>query len=368
MTKSGKTVLVSKVCPQNKSVWFDGGSYENEEDFWADICGQLDVFQTITKGTTFKSGTIGESQVTVGSGLFAGLMAKVGAFLHRETSSVETRRVSSKSKAIVTLRVRRIPLIIDDFHYIDTIHQKKILRALKALVFQKLPVILISIPHRKNDALKAERELTGRTVNLPIPNWNVDELLEIAALGFPKLNVNADASALRVIAGEANGSPHLMQEFCLGLCRQNKVNFTEQSLRRIDASGYPVLFSEISESSGRPVFERLKQGPRSRTDRKPRTLANGEKTDIYGLVLFTLMQMKPGLEQISYDQLRAAIKESSKTDPPQMQEISRVLDHMSKISVDDNASAPVLDWEKEGRLHITDPFFSFFLKWGKFKE
>jgi hypothetical protein len=31
----------------------------------------------------------------------------------------------------------------------------------------------------------------------------------------------------------------------------------------------------------------------------------------------------------------------------------------------DEASTPVLDWEQnEQKLHVTDPFFAFFLKWG----
>jgi hypothetical protein len=38
---------------------------------------------------------------------------------------------------------------------------------------------------------------------------------------------------------------------------------------------------------------------------------------------------------------------------------------MSNIQADNASSAPVLDWEKEERrLHIIDPFFAFFLRWG----
>ena len=38
---------------------------------------------------------------------------------------------------------------------------------------------------------------------------------------------------------------------------------------------------------------------------------------------------------------------------------------MTEIASSDEASKPVLDWEKdEQKLHITDPFFAFFLKWG----
>lgn len=50
---------------------------------------------------------------------------------------------------------------------------------------------------------------------------------------------------------------------------------------------------------------------------------------------------------------------------PQAHEVTRVLEKMTEIAAKDESSTPVLDWEKdEQKLHITDPFFAFFLKWG----
>ena len=55
-----------------------------------------------------------------------------------------------------------IPLVIDDFHYIERKYQGEIVRALKSLIFDSLPVVLIAIPHRRLDVVKVEREMTGR--------------------------------------------------------------------------------------------------------------------------------------------------------------------------------------------------------------
>ena len=42
-----------------------------------------------------------------------------------------------------------------------------------------------------------------------------------------------------------------------------------------------------------------------------------------------------------------------------------MLEHMAKISAMDDSSVPVIDYEKDDRkLHVTDPFFAFFLRWG----
>jgi len=114
------------------------------------------------------------------------------------------------------------------------------------------------------------------------------------------------------------------------------------------------------------MFEKLKRGPRQRSDRIQRTLKNGAITDIYGVVLQALANIKPGIETINYEDLRASIREVLKDSSPKRHEVSRVLDQMAIISASDESSTPVIDWEKEeNRLHITDPFFAYYLRWGK---
>jgi len=52
------------------------------------------------------------------------------------------------------------------------------------------------------------------------------------------------------------------------------------------------------------------------------------------------------------------------TNVPQGHKVTRVREKMSEIASSDEASTPVLDWEREEqKLHITDPFVAFFLKW-----
>jgi hypothetical protein len=75
--------------------------------------------------------------------------------------------------------------------------------------------------------------------------------------------------------------------------------------------------------------------------------------------------MRPGLVSIEYEELRAAIREVSSTQIPQLHEVSRVLRHMSTIAATDQSSTPVIDFDDDDKkLHITDPFFAFYLRWG----
>lgn len=83
------------------------------------------------------------------------------------------------------------------------------------------------------------------------------------------------------------------------------------------------------------------------------------------MVLAALAKMSPGLDMIEYEALRIEIREILSEKIPQAHEVSRVLEKMSEIATSDETSTPVLDWEKEEqKLHITDPFFAFYLKWG----
>src|SRR5690554_5092902 len=42
-TKSGKTVLCTKLIPQEKCVFLSGGAISNENDFWESILNELDI-------------------------------------------------------------------------------------------------------------------------------------------------------------------------------------------------------------------------------------------------------------------------------------------------------------------------------------
>ena len=54
-----------------------------------------------------------------------------------------------------------------------------------------------------------------------------------------------------------------------------------------------------------------------------------------------------------------------KDDPPSQQEVTRVVQEMSKIAREKIEGEPVVDYDTElETLHISDPFFAYFLRWG----
>lgn len=369
-TKSGKTVLANRIFSRStgENIWVDGGTIKNEDDLWQQVLASLDGHTSMEQGiVSEKSDSLGASG-SISSSIFglAKGKAKVETSTTQKKAESEKRSLtlSARPAAIAQLRDSRLPLIIDDFHYIDRDFQGDIIRALKPLIFEGHCVLIIAIPHRRYDAVKVEREMTGRVESIQVPAWNDSELREISGTGFPLLNLVVRNEIVDRLVSEAYGSPHLMQEFCRGVCQSEGMSETVE-VRRFVNGLHSSLFRGIAEGTGKVIFDKLAKGPRQRSDRKARPLQSGGSTDIYRLVLLALANLTPGMEKVEYEVLRTSIKGLLKSDVPQSREVSRVLEKMADIAASDESSTPVIDWDKsEQQLHVTDPFFAFFLKWG----
>lgn len=368
-TKSGKTVLARKVLPRDECVWVDGGTVAAEDDFWQVVLEQLDLFQGTqeqvsdeTTATISGKATAGANfLVAKGSGELGGQLSK-----KRASGRSKARSVSARVAALQGLTREVVPLVIDDFHYLPRDLQGSIIRALKQPIFDGLPVAIIAIPHRRYDAIKVEKEMTGRISPVEIPTWSDTELRFIPDTGFRLLSVAVPDSACQRLAEEAIGSPHLMQDFCRTICRIAEADGVVAAERLPHILEDPAgVFREVAETIGRPIFEKLARGPRQRTDRIQRELRDGRAVDIYELVLHALAHLRPGLVSLEYEDLRVAIREVSASQIPQLHEVARVLKHMATIAASDQSSTPVIDFEEaDKKLHITDPFFAFYLRWG----
>ena len=364
-TKAGKTVLLRRVVPDRVSI--AGGELHSLDDFWNTVADELEVHTSEHVTTSTSEGS--ETQTTVGGGarpLGFGVSAD-----HATASTAETTRERDTGRtrparlaARDELRRSLPTVVIDDFHYVDPELQGQIIRGLKDLVYEGVGVILASVPHRSYDAVRVEKEMTGRVQHIDIPFWSTEELLAIPREGFAALNVTDPNGIAARLAGESFSSPLLMQDFCLQLVRDEGV---DQALdepvalhRRAD---WNAFFRERAASGSKPSFDLLSRGPRQRTDRKERTLRDGSTTDIYGAILKAIAYTGP-LTELKYVQLRAALREVLEDEVPQQQDVTRVLEQMSKIARERIEGEPVVDYDSTlETLHISDPYFAFYLRW-----
>jgi hypothetical protein len=187
-------------------------------------------------------------------------------------------------------------------------------------------------------------------------------LAGIAGDGFATLNVTDNAGLAHKLASEAFSSPHLMQDFCLQLCKANGINRSQIERRLTRRSG------RSSSRRGRAAAPRQRSTywPAGRDSAQTGRCArweDGTETDIYGAVLAAIAKTGP-LTELTYEQLRAAMRDLV-SEPPARHEITRVLEEMSRITRDQIDGEPVVDYDEElSTLHISDPFFAYYLRWG----
>lgn len=366
-TKSGKTVLCRRNVDVNNQILISGGEISSENDFWSLVLDQLDYSYIDTSSAMTSSENSIEAGASIGVSLGIINVGESGGEAQKTTTETSyTRRyvANPKKEAIDKLKSLDKTLIIDDFHYIEQTIQQQIVRALKSPIFDGLNVIVLAVPHRAYDALKVETEMTGRVTQLEIGLWNDEDLAEIARKGFSALNLHSDKATIQSLAHECYGSPNLMQEFCLRLCKNHNIDetCTTTTPLLLCESEKDIFFKSISKSvTSKIAYERLARGPRQRTDRKPRALKNGASVDIYTATLLAIAHTGPKV-QITIEELRTAFKRIM-DNPPQSQEVARVLAQMDRIARQQHGE-PVIDWSKEdNNLFISDPYFAFYLKW-----
>lgn len=183
-------------------------------------------------------------------------------------------------------------------------------------------------------------------------------------LGFPALNVHPKEGLTDRLTREAFGSPHLMQAFCLNVCKELDVRETLDDPIQISFKSWRTFFSKHASETERSAFDRLARGPRQRSDRKARPLKSGGSGDIYQVVLKAIAHTGPRTK-LTYEEIRKALRAILSSEVPQSHEVTRVLEEMARIARDEIEGEPVVDWDAELRtLYISDPFFAFFLKWG----
>lgn len=368
-TKSGKTVLVHSKLDSRKSCWISGGQIENINNFWEAIIQKYEGYTDYIKTESDSTELIDESGMD--NGLDLKLVKIGGKISSTESSTTEVSISRSRRLSPISISTRLLtdnikdPLIIDDFHYIAQETQKRIIRYLKDLVFNGLRVIIISVPHRAYDAVKVEREMTGRLTQMEIPIWEKEELECIMQLGFNELNVEVPQELIDSFAKESFGSPHLTQDFCYKFCNKNGIKETLKSKKILEKlTCESEFFSEFASDASKVAFNCLSKGPRHRTDRKERTFVDGTTGDIYQAILLAIAKTGPKTS-LTYGEIRSALRYILRDQIPEAHEITRVLDMMTEISKKYIEGEPIVDYDKElSTLYISDPFFAYYLRWG----
>ena len=363
-TKSGKTVLLERLLPAHEAIWITGSDLKTVDDLWAKIVDWLGLYDMleVQQSSSTAEGVGVEFQIGVPKVLSAGSKFTDDQTTGSSATYGRTRRLSDVAKeGILALPV---PIVIDDFHYVSDDLKIDVTRAVKGLI-PHTHVVMIAVPHEAFEAVRAEPDMNGRVWQLSIEPWNEDELRFIARAGFQALGiVDADEAIGTALAANSQGAPFLMQQLCHDFVLGEGVLGTQVPPRELTPpSAWANFFRRVANRMPPGVFDALRKGPNTRgQERAERLLKSGERTDIYGAVLYGIARLGPR-SSIRYPVLVRKLEEIL-VEAPRSHHVTNALGHMAGIAAEARgAGDAALDY-KNDTLHILDPFLSFYLRFG----
>lgn len=344
-SKTGKTVLCEKVIGIDNMVSLTGSDFKNSIDFWEVVSRKVGLAVEGEYSRTNISKEIINNENTQ----------------TRSTSSRD-RYMSSKDTIIDHFKDNELVLVLDDFHYASEELQFDIAYQLKDAIRKELKAVVISLPHRADDAIRKNADLSGRLSLINIDPWKKEELEEIAITGFEKLGIKIEKAFAEKISIESLTSPQLMQSICLNLSLISKVDETGKLDTSLLEKSYQFTTINLPYKE---VMNRIKSGPPTRGQKRKTYKINGQESlDIYGIILKSIA-LDPPLISITLDEIKSRVDEllvdtDEKIDKTKLK---ASLQKTQEIITNSEGIYQVFEW-KDNSIYILEPLFLFYIRWG----
>lgn len=344
-SKTGKTVLCEKVIGIDNMVSLTGSDFKYRDDFWKIVANKVGISL---------------------EGEYSETSSYRSTSINPEEKSVSTKEtyISSKDKVIQYFKESNLTLIIDDFHYAPEQLQFDIAYQLKDAIRREFKAIVISLPHRADDAIRKNPDLSGRLNLINIEPWKEEELETIAITGFTELGIKISKDFASKMAIESLTSPQLMQSICLNL--SIILDIDHKDIKEIndpeiltDSYRFTTINLPYQE-----VVKKLVAGPSTRGQRRKKyQLNDGEDADIYHILL-NAIALDPPVISISLEEIKERVDKLTNMSSEKI-ERKRVKDSLLKIDEIMQVSGQiyqVFEW-KDNQIFILDPLFLFYLRW-----
>ncbi|RYU81810.1 hypothetical protein [Hymenobacter persicinus] len=372
-SKCGKTVLCEKVIGVENMLLITGAGITSIDVFWSKLRQELETERSSSQavGTTLGGTITGTASATGSIPFLAKATGSVGGNVNATRQQTLNKIFDDRnSKALFKLlRDENLTLVVDDFHYAEISVQRILAQEFKEAAREGTRIVLVSIPHRSDQAIRANRDLRGRLRLLDITYWSADELIEIPRRGFQQLGITLDNHTLSFLVKESLSSPQLMQTLCLDLCYSNgyiteRIPPTHKSLNAQELK--ELLKTSSSNTDCSTVYTILKTGPKPRgSQRKMYSYSGGQIGDIYVIVLAAIASGEAALS-FSYDDLKGRIEsliDAGGTEP-RGSDITSTLIQMDASIRTRSEEDRVIEYDKEKEaLNILDPYFLYYLRW-----
>jgi hypothetical protein len=374
-SKSGKTVLCANVIGKSPMVMVTGGGVASETACWNKVRTRLGLPTTPSSTTTAARFHEIESRAAIsessgGNGhASSSIVPENGRNNghHEPNGGTPTYAGPDGVELLEYLRDQNKMLVIDDFHYIPREVQRPLVEQFKEGARAGCTIVVVSVPHRSDDCIRANPDLRGRLICIDVPYWESDELGTIPKTGLPLLDLHAEESLVELLVSESVSSPQLMQALCLQLCRDIGVDDGVRRKRQIELSidQIKALFRNTTAFANcKTAFDIILAGPKPRgSGRSLYHLADGSTGDIYHVILRALTSDQP-LLTLSYAEMKKRIEMLVPTYPPAGMAITSSIEQMHKSVVEKLGEDRVLEWDEEKQaLNLPDPYFLYYLRW-----
>lgn len=344
-SKTGKTVLCEKVIGIDNIVSITGSDFKRSTDFWSIVAIKvgLAIEGEYSNVSTLKESINNEN-------------VQIKSLKSRE------KYISNKDLVIDYFKSNNLVLVLDDFHYASEELQFDIAYQLKDAIRKEFKAVIISLPHRADDAIRKNADLSGRLNLINIEPWKKEELKEIAVVGFNKLGIEIENFVAERIAIESLTSPQLMQSICLNLSLLSKIDETNKLDTTLIEKSYRFTTVNLPYKE---VINKLQSGPSTRGQkRKKYKITNGDEIDVYGIVLEAIA-LDPPLISITIDELKDRVDEliESSNDKLDKNKLKTTLQAIQDIMTNSAAIYQVFEW-KDDQIYILEPLFLFYIRWG----
>ncbi len=340
-SKMGKTILCEKVIGFDNIVEISGADFNSDTDFWAIAAAKV--------GLPYAGEITTERELKEGNS--------------KESDGIKEKYVLSKDKVIQYYKENEKVLVIDDFHYASKEMQMKMAQQLKDAIRRELKAVVVSLPHRADDAIRQNADLSGRLSLINIETWKEEDLKQIALKGFKQLNIKITDEVAEKLAVECLTSPQLMQYICLSICTLLEDKEEEEVKTGLLESAYRFTTVNFNYAD---VVNVMMKGPNPRgKQRKLFTTSDGKELDLYGLIVESLAKNPPVMEldfPVLYDRIIKLL--SAEEARPDKQSVKSHLNNLQTILEEKEEIYRAIEW-KEGTIYVLDPLFLFYLRWGR---
>uniref|UniRef100_UPI003AB32076 ATP-binding protein n=1 Tax=Agathobacter sp. TaxID=2021311 RepID=UPI003AB32076 len=327
-SKMGKTILCEQVIGLDNIVEVSGADFNENTDFWAIIAAKVGL-PYMGEITTERASTEGKSE---------------------ERDSKSEKYILSKDKIIRYYIENNKILVIDDFHYASAEMQMKMAQQLKDAIRRELKVVVVSLPHRADDAIRQNADLSGRLSLINIETWKEEDLKKIAIKGFDKLEIKITDNIAEKLAIECLTSPQLMQYICLSICTLLEDEKKQEVNDEILEKAYRFTTINFNYAD---VVSVLIKGPNPRgQQRKLYRTVDGKELDLYGIIVESLAKNPPMTEldfESFYNRIFNVIEENDRL-KLEKQTVRNHLNHLQELLEGKEEIYRAIEW-KDGKVY-----------------